>query len=145
VVLVRAGAPAQDAHTPFDEDPYLWQDARGGLHALTHRQPNGTHCPTGANPSDCDCAGGHMYAQALTGPWYVDLAVVYNCSLRVAGGARAQLSARQRPTLLLPARGGGQPACPLLFTGASTAATQYAGSFTMVQGVDCSGSGQGGQ
>ena len=145
VVLVRAGAPAQDAYTPFDEDPYLFQDARGGFHALTHRQPNGTSCPVGPNPSDCDCAGGHMYAAALTGPWYVDLAVVYNCSLLLAGGARAQLSARQRPTLLLPARGGGQPACPLLFTGASTAATQYAGSFTMVQGVDCGGSGQGGQ
>ena len=150
VVLVRAGAPAQDAYAPFDEDPYLWQDARGGLHALTHRQPNGTHCPTGANPSDCDCAGGHMYAQALTGPWYVDLDVVYNCTLRVAGGGgggggsqAVQLSARQRPTLLLPARNGGQPACPVLFTGASNAATQYAGSFTMAQGVDC-GSGRRG-
>ena len=109
---------------------------------LTHRQPNGTHCPTGTNPSDCDCAGGHMYAQNLTGPWFVDLDVVYNCTLRVAaggGGERAlRISARQRPTLLLPARGGGQPACPVLFTGASTDATQYASSFTMQQSVDCS-------
>jgi hypothetical protein len=139
VVLVRAGAPAADAYSPFDEDPFLFQDSRGGFHMLTHRQPNGTYCPQGRNPTDCDCAGGHMYAQALAGPWFVDLALVYNCTLAVAGegGAPLQLIARQRPTLLLPSRGRGQPACPVLFTGASSAATQYAASFTMAQNVSC--------
>ncbi len=84
-----------------------------------------------------------MYAQSLTGPWFVDLEVAYNCSLNVAqaaGGASEllQLSARQRPTLLLPQRNSGQPPCPVLFTGASTAVSQYQGSFTMQQALDCS-------
>ena len=82
-----------------------------------------------------------MYALNLTGPWFVDLDVVYNCSLRVAnpgGGAQQMvISARQRPTLLLPARGGGEPACPVLFTGASTDVNQYHSSFTMAQDVVC--------
>ena len=146
VTLVRAGAPAADEFTPFDEDAFLWQDARGGFHMLTHRQPNGTACPQGRTPSDCDCAGGHMYARELNGPWFVDLALVYNCSLSVAAAAapaaRAQLllMARQRPTLLLPQRNGGQPSCPVLFTGASTdPVSQYYSSFSMVQEVDCGG------
>jgi hypothetical protein len=138
VVLVRAGAPAADAYSPFDEDPFLYQDARGGFHMLTHRQPNGTVCPVGPNPTDCDCAGGHMYAAALTGPWFVDLDVVYNCTLRVANAPQPLvISARQRPVLLLPARNGGEPACPLLFTGASTDKNQYSSSFTMAQAVNC--------
>lgn len=136
IVLVRAGAPAAEPHTSFDEDAFLWENARGEFHMLTHRQPNGTNCPTGANPTDCDCAGGHMYATTLAGPWYLDLDLVYNCSLNVAGAA-TRIAARQRPTLVLPARNGGEPACPILFTGASTAATQYQGSFTMSQGIDC--------
>ena len=75
-------------------------------------------------------------------PGFVDLDVVYNCTLQVAsprGAEPLRISARQRPTLLLPARGGGQPACPVLFTGASTDTTQYVSSFTMEQGVDCGG------
>ena len=139
VTLVRAGAPADDAFTPFDEDPFAWVDARGGVHMLTHRQPNGTACPQGPTPSDCDCAGGHMYAPALAGPWFVDLDLVYNCSLDVQGAAQPlRLAARQRPTLLLPARNGGEPACPLLFTGASIdPKSQYYSSFSMVQSLDC--------
>ena len=142
VTLVRAGVPAADAHVPFDEDPFLWQDSRGGFHMLTHRQPNGTSCPWQDASTDCDCAGGHMYAAALAGPWFADLDVVYNCSLRVEGGAQLRLTARQRPTLLLPARGGGAPACPVLFTGASTdPKSQYYSSFTMRQDVDCGAAG----
>lgn len=149
VVLVRAGLPAQDTYTPFDEDPYLFMDAhQRGFHMLTHRQPNGTHCPVGPNPSDCDCAGGHMYATQLTGPWFVDLAVVYNCTLSVdsagsAGAQQLQISARQRPTLLLPGKGGVPPSCPILFNGASNGPTQYVSSFTMAQSVDCSSQGEG--
>ena len=63
--------------------------------------------------------------------------VVYNCTLRTSAPAQLQLAARQRPTLLLPARNGGEPSCPILFTGASTGASQYAASFTMAQGVAC--------
>ena len=138
VTLVRAGAPATDVFAPFDEDPFLFVDPRGGFHMLTHRQPNGTACPQGPNPSQCDCAGGHMYARALEGPWFVDLDVVYNCSLSVAGAAGAvTLAARQRPTLLLPPRGGGG-GCPILFTGASTdPRSQYFSSFTMQQALNC--------
>ena len=140
VTLVRAGAPAADAYTPFDEDAFLYTDARGGFHMLTHRQPNGTACPQGPNPSQCDCTGGHMYAPAIMGPWFVDLALVYNCSLATVSGF-VTLAARQRPTLLLPSRGGGQPPCPILFTGASTdPKSQYYSSFTMQQHVNCSGS-----
>ncbi len=143
VTLVRAGVPATDAFTPFDEDPFLYADVRGTFHMLTHRQPNGTDCPQGPNPSQCDCTGGHSYARALAGPWFVDLATIYNCSLRLsglsAGGGLVTLAARQRPTLLLPARGGGQPPCPILFTGASTdPRSQYYSSFTMQQALNCS-------
>lgn len=139
VTLVRAGAPATDIYTPFDEDAFLWADSRGGYHMLTHRQPNGTACPQGPNPSQCDCTGGHMYAPSLMGPWFVDLDVVYNCTLRVAGGGLVTLVARQRPTLLLPSRGNGQPSCPILFTGASTdPKSQYYSSFTMQQTLACS-------
>ena len=78
-----------------------------------------------------------MYAPTLDGPWFVDLDVVYNCSLSVAGGL-VTLAARQRPTLLLPARGGGLPPCPILFTGASTdPKSQYFSSFTMQQALNC--------
>ena len=140
VTLVRAGSPASDVFAPFDEDPFLWQDSREGFHMLTHRQPNGTNCPVGKNPSECDCAGGHMYAPALNGPWFVDLDVVYNCSLAIAGEtASIFLTARQRPTLLLPARNNGEPACPILFTGASSdPVSQYYSSFTMAQDINCS-------
>ena len=138
VTLVRAGVPATDPFTPFDEDAYLYADSRGHYHMLTHRQPNGTVCPQGPNPSQCDCTGGHMYARALEGPWFVDLAVVYNCSLRVAGAGLVTLAARQRPTLLLPANSGGGGGCPILFTGASTdPRSQYYSSFTMQQALDC--------
>ncbi len=80
-----------------------------------------------------------MYASSLTGPWYADLDVVYNCTLAVAGASAPQtLQARQRPTLLLPARGKGTPACPVLYTGASSdPVSQYYSSFTMAQDVDC--------
>ena len=110
---------------------------------ITHRQPNGTNCPVGSNPTDCDCTGGHMYSSTLTGPWFVDLDVIYNCTLTVktpgGGGEPMRISARQRPTLLLPSRNGGQPSCPILFTGASTDTNQYVSSFTMEQSLNCSG------
>jgi len=138
VVLVRAGAPAADAFSPFDEDPFLYENA-GGFHMITHRQPNGTNCPpVGNDSSDCRCAGGHMYTANLTGgPWFVDLDLAFNCTLAVAGApAPLKLHARQRPTVLFPPRGAA--ACPLLFTGASTdPVSQYYSSFTMVQEIDC--------
>ena len=133
VVLVPPAPPPPTA--PFDEDPFLYFDARGGWHMLTHRQPLGDYCaPTGPEASDCRCAGGHMYAESVDGPWYVDTRLVFNCSLAVAGDpAGVRLHARQRPTLL---RREGQ--CDLLFTGASTdPVSQYYSSFSMVARVDC--------
>ena len=87
-----------------------------------------------------------MYAAQLTGPWFVDLAVVYNCTLSVAAGSagtqQLEISARQRPTLLLPGKGS-VPPCPILYNGASNGPTQYVSSFTMAQSVDCSSQGGG--
>ena len=81
-----------------------------------------------------------MYATNVTGgPWFVDLDVVFDCTLAVAGApAPLRLHARQRPTVLFPAPGAAAPACPILFTGASTdAVSQYYSSFTLAQQVAC--------
>ena len=129
-----AAAAAPDAS--FDEDPDLYQDARGGYHMLTHRQPRGTSCPpAGPEASDCRCGGGHMYAEALMGPWFYDLQMVFNCSLQVEGSAApVTLHARQRPTLTFHAGS----RCFTLFTGASAdPVSQYYSSFTMRQEVAC--------
>lgn len=125
--------------TFFDEDPFLWVDALGYAHMLTHRQPSGTSCsPTGPTPDDCRCAGGHMFAESVWGPWYVDTTVLFNCTLQVqassGGGSQSlQLHARQRPTLHFS-----NGSCPVLFTGASSdPISQYYSSFTMVQQTQC--------
>ena len=133
VLVPPAPPPAPPA--PFDEDPYFFADARGGLHMLTHRQPLGESCsPTGEDGSDCRCAGGHLYAESAEGPWFVDTRPIFDCTLNVSGGNAVKLHARQRPTLLQ--RPG---VCPLLLTGASTdAVSQYYSSFTLAQSVDCS-------
>ncbi len=109
----------------------LWQDA-GGFHMLTHRQPNGVNCPPVGGSDDCRCAGGHMYASNVLGPWFLDLQLVYNCSLQTVGGP-LRLHARQRPTVHF-----GANRCPTLFTGASVdPVSQYYSSFTMRQEVAC--------
>ena len=85
--VVPVGASASAASPPFDEDPFLYQDSRGGYHMITHRQPSGQSCsPTGATPDDCRCGGGHMYAEQFMGPWFLDMDMVFNCTLLVEGG-----------------------------------------------------------
>ena len=133
--------PNGNLSDPFDEDAFLFQNELG-FHMLTHRQPAGTNCPpTGNDGHDCRCAGGHMYTtDLLQGPWFADGDLVYNCTLNVAGSpSPLELHARQRPTILFPPKsGGGEPSCPILFTGASDdAVSQYYSSFTMAQGVSC--------
>lgn len=125
---------AGNSTTSFDEDPYLYRGENGTWHMLTHRQPHGTNCPPTGGTDDCRCAGGHMYAEDVFGPWFVDEQLIYNCSLSVEGAAPVELHARQRPTLFWPSPG----ACPTLFTGASNdPVSQYYSSFSMGQSVVC--------
>ena len=128
--------PYSSNDTSFDEDPFLYSN-RHGFHMLTHRQPLGVSCsPTATDPYDCRCGGGHMYSEQLTGPWFYDLSLVFNCTLSVLGNPLPiKLHARQRPTLFISSQEG---ACPVLFTGASNdPSTQYDSSFTMSQSILC--------
>lgn len=129
----------------FDEDPHLYVNALGYAHMLTHREPT-PGCPaTGPTPDDCRCAGGHLFAPSLLGPWYADPVSIYNCTLSVqapgdGAAQQLQLHARQRPFLHFPGPGGSAnaSACPVLLTGASTdPVSQYYSSFTMVQRAQC--------
>ena len=132
-----AAAAVAPADASFDEDSFLYTDARGGYHMLTHRQPLGTNCPpAGADASDCRCGGGHMFAEAPMGPWFLDLQLVFNCTLEVQGSAApVKLHARQRPTLTFHAGGS---RCFTLFTGASVdPVSQYYSSITIRQEVSC--------
>lgn len=112
----------------FEEDPYVWVNARGEWHMLTHRElPGGS-----SDPNAPMCGGGHLFSPDGVSWW--EGAPVYNCSVRRAmpgsnGSTAALLTARQRPTLLQAGAWG-----QYLFNGAAgPGGTQWTHSYTMVQ------------
>lgn len=149
-VLPDVGDAKSGNTTFFDEDPYLYINALGYAHMLTHREPAGGGCSaTGPTPDDCRCAGGHLMAPSINGHWYADPQSIYNCTVQVQSAGTdetrpdgavqsLQLHARQRPFLYFQGGSTNAHACPVLFTGASTdPVSQYYSSFTMAQAAQC--------
>ena len=131
-VPVYATAAASPA--TFEEDPFLFQTARG-FHMLTHRAVLRTAQVAGPPPlGPWLCGGGHLYSPDLLA-WY-EGENVYNhsagdaaqCGIVLAGSGAANLTSRQRPTLLFDGA-----TMTHLYSGASVGVSEYVRSFTLVQ------------
>lgn len=85
------------------EDPFVWQDRRGNLHALFHKF-------TDEHPN----SGGHAFARASAAGaggagWTVSAAAAYTTAITTADGAVTTFNRRERPHLLLDAATGRVP------------------------------------
>jgi hypothetical protein len=109
--VARTPVVSPAAGTGSHEDPYLWADARGHLHILSHNQGTGNVCARAGTQS----CGAHLFSGDGGGSWAVSASPVYDL-LTLAGGTTLLPATRQRPQLVLDAA----TAAPLwLFNGAA--------------------------
>ncbi len=109
----RSGAPIVSPlnGTGDHEDPFLWQDARGNFHLITHNQNTGNRCGSRAAGSAC---AAHLFSRDSY-TWTVGAAAVYGPSVRLSNGTVARFQTRQRPQLVFDDTATMRPA--FLFTG----------------------------
>ena len=81
--------------TGSHEDPFLWEDARGNLHIISHNQGRGNVC----NRSSQAC-GAHLFSGDGGNSWDVSATPAYDLLL-LANGTRMLPATRQRPGLVL--------------------------------------------
>jgi hypothetical protein len=105
------GAPAvaPSDGTGYHEDPYLFEDARGRLHIISHNQGPDNVC----NRTGSQSCGAHLYSRDGSS-WAVSASPVYDL-LELKNGTLLLPATRQRPQLVLD----GATRAPLwLFNGA---------------------------
>ena len=89
----------------FNEDPHLFLDPRGGLHALTHNQGP---CYSGANASfygaDVRGCGGHMFSTDGGETWNFTWHAAYNGTVSFTDGTAVRYR-RERPKLVVDDNG----------------------------------------
>ena len=78
------------------EDPFLWQDARGHFHMITHDQNTNNRCGSQAAGSSC---AAHLFSRDSY-TWTIGAAPVYTPSVTLSNGTVAQFQTRQRPQLV---------------------------------------------
>ena len=89
---------APDAGTGSHEDPFLFEDARGALHVVTHNQGAGNVCRRTGTQS----CGAHLFSGDGGRSWAVSASPVYDL-LQLANGSSILPATRQRPQLVLDA------------------------------------------
>ena len=89
---------APSGGTGSHEDPFLFEDARGALHIISHNQGPGNVC----NRSRTQACGAHLFAPRGGGAWRVSASPVYDL-LALADGSAILPATRQRPQLVLDA------------------------------------------
>ena len=97
--VAPAPVVAPGAGTGSHEDPFLFEDARGALHIISHNQGKGNVC--GRPTQSC---GAHLFSGDGGASWAVSATPVYDL-LQLANGSSILPATRQRPQLVLdPAR-----------------------------------------
>lgn len=91
---------------PANEDPHLYQDARGALHVLTHNQSPCYSGPIAAAfyGADVRGCGGHFFSADGGLSWTFSWRAAYNGTVRFTDG-RSMVYKRERPKLVQDARG----------------------------------------
>ena len=87
---------APSAGTGSHEDPFLFEDARGALHIVSHNQGPGNVCARAGSQS----CGAHLFSGDGGGSWRVSAAPVYDLLL-LTNGSSILPATRQRPQLVL--------------------------------------------
>ena len=124
------GAANATCVQPHPEDPFLFsraspRDGRLSLHILLHNTPRGLHLFS-------DDGGATFALQQALGAGGAPLApFVYEDVIQQVGGAALTCQRRERPWLLLDARG-----APTALVTAVLASSEHAGTFTHVQPVE---------
>jgi len=91
---------------PANEDPHLFVDARGNLHALTHNQSPCYSGPVAAAfyGADVRGCGGHFFSADGGASWTFAWRAVYNGTVDFSDG-RVRTYKRERPKLVQDAQG----------------------------------------
>jgi hypothetical protein len=89
-----------------NEDPHLWQDARGALHVLTHNQSPCYSGPVAAAfyGADVRGCGGHFFSADGGLSWTFSWHAAYNGTVHFTDG-RVRVYKRERPKLVQNAQG----------------------------------------
>ena len=87
---------APSAGTGSHEDPYLFEDARGNLHIISHNQGAVNVC----NRKGTQSCGAHLFSSDGGRNWAVSASPVYDL-LELRGGSHILPATRQRPQLVL--------------------------------------------
>ena len=96
---------------------FLWTDARGRFHIVSHNQGKGNVCQ---DPQDHGC-GAHLFSEDSY-TWHIGKSPVYSSDVLLVNGTKARFGTRQRPQLVFEStsEGNGSVGAPLyLFNGAS--------------------------
>lgn len=93
----RVAAPGWDGghgSQEWTEDPFLWRDARGHWHALSHWMVDivdrGEKFPR---------VGAHMFARELGGPWRFRMHEAFNSTVAYEDGGTQTFKRRERPNI----------------------------------------------
>jgi hypothetical protein len=89
---------APSAGTGSHEDPFIFEDARGALHILSHNQGAGNVCRRTGTQS----CGAHLFSGDGGNTWAVSASPVYDL-LELTNGSSILPATRQRPQLVLDA------------------------------------------
>ena len=84
------------------EDPFLWQDARGHWHALSHVYTAARACGNSSASSitpECNYISGHLFSRNSIN-WTVSDVEPYSFNISYSDGSSAIVATRERPKLL---------------------------------------------
>eukprot|EP00041_Stephanoeca_diplocostata_P018125 m.377693 g.377693 ORF g.377693 m.377693 type:complete len:396 (+) comp20926_c2_seq11:178-1365(+) len=102
----RKGGPIVSPNdgTGNHEDPFVWADARGNWHIISHDQSKGNVCGSADNHG----CGAHLFSRD-TYSWTVSKNPAYSTAVHFTNGTIGRLQTRQRPQVIFSTDGAMRP------------------------------------